>query len=80
MGWGLALLLLWAVGVTGAFLWLLARTVAKAASRKRHQVFSRLREVETVPEPGAAEFYYFLSADGSLWVKDDERRRECYRA
>ena len=72
MGWGLALLVVWAVGITGAFLWLLARTVAKAASQKRHGVFSHLREVDAPPchMKTVGEEEYWIGPDGNVWLRN----------
>ena len=69
MGWGFVLLLLWAVGATLGLLGLLARHVARAATRKRHTVFSHM-----ATWPGEREAYRLR--DG-VWVRED--KRECYR-
>lgn len=81
MGWGVALLLIWAAVLTAGFLWLLARTVAKAASQKRHGVFSHLREVDAAPRPMEAvgEEEFWIGPDGGLWLRNEEHRRGCYR-
>lgn len=79
MAWGLL-----ALGVMGLFVMilLLARTVAKAANRKRTWVFSHLRETELdrsadsgKPVPDAR----FWMAPDTIYAEEDESKRERYR-
>lgn len=71
MGWGVVLLLVWAVGATLGLLGLLARHVARAAARKRHGVFSHGKRIN---EAGIRDAY--ICRDGA-WVRED--KREYYR-